>query len=452
MQAGVTVKIMNKHLNIFKTYTKENRTFQLENDLTRSLAICLQEDTLFFHEFLRFILNSKENEFNRLFNSEYSENKINIDIQVNSKEISNFDYIFAISLSENEMSDFWTQTYQVEYDPICDLIITINNILIVIEAKRDNVDCTAQLYNQIFNICSKLNFKETEFTKENFDNIIYPLDLNWKLLMNIASKVISFERATNNKNRFLSDFIELVKSHNHNWLPESTISNLKPENNSLIVKRISSAIIELCKNEEYNKLPYNDRIGIEFQKPWAQEVLFNIKENGDLVCAIYPGNTKNQGFHIFNSNPEFKNSIHILGSEYSLDIQYHVKFTSFQKYFTGLWFRDDQLKEKLYTSSNFYNYTGRKKRDKDWDNIRKLFDNHLNYDWKEQCKWNESIIDSGKNQFDLSFGYEITLTIPFKELQSLDKEREDLNPIMNILKDIISEFENILKLPASNNK
>ena len=41
---------MNKHLNIFTTYAKDNRTYQLENDLTRSLAICLQEDALFFHE------------------------------------------------------------------------------------------------------------------------------------------------------------------------------------------------------------------------------------------------------------------------------------------------------------------------------------------------------------------------------------------------------------------
>jgi regulator of replication initiation timing len=435
---------MNKHLNIFRTYAKENRTYQLENDLTRSLAICLQEDTLFFHEFLRFIFKSSDSIFNQLFNSVDSENEISIDIQVNSKRISNFDYIFAISLSENEMSEFWSQTLQAEYDPVCDLIITINNILIVIEAKRDNVNCTAQLYNQIFNIC-KLNYKEREFKKENFNDVIYPVDLNWKLLMVIASRVISFEKAIDNKNRFLSDFIELVKSHNHNWLPESTISNLKPENNRLIKKRISSAIIELCKEEHHNKLHYNDRIGIEFQKPWAQEILFSINQNGDLVCAIYPGNTKGQGYHIFNSNPKFKNTIYVINTEFYLDIMYHVKFTSFQKYFTGLWFGDDELKKELYTSSNFHNYTGRKKRDIHWNDIKTLFDNHLKYDWKEKCKWNELIENSGKTQFDLSFGYEIALTIPFDKLKKLDKERENLTPLTKLIKGINKEFENILK-------
>jgi hypothetical protein len=47
---------MNSHLNVFKTYTKSNRVYQLENDLTRAFAICMQENSLFFHEVLQFIL------------------------------------------------------------------------------------------------------------------------------------------------------------------------------------------------------------------------------------------------------------------------------------------------------------------------------------------------------------------------------------------------------------
>ena len=37
---------MNSHLNIYRTYTEINRKYQLENDLTRALAIALQEDSL----------------------------------------------------------------------------------------------------------------------------------------------------------------------------------------------------------------------------------------------------------------------------------------------------------------------------------------------------------------------------------------------------------------------
>jgi hypothetical protein len=32
---------MNKHLNLFTSYSKDDRNYQLENDLTRALAISL---------------------------------------------------------------------------------------------------------------------------------------------------------------------------------------------------------------------------------------------------------------------------------------------------------------------------------------------------------------------------------------------------------------------------
>ncbi len=72
---------MNAHLNVFKTYTKKERTHQLENDLTRALAICLQEDPLFFHEILKLIFED----------SKYPQRK----------QIQKFHTIFSISYSYN---------------------------------------------------------------------------------------------------------------------------------------------------------------------------------------------------------------------------------------------------------------------------------------------------------------------------------------------------------------
>ena len=48
---------MNRHLNLFKTYTKEDRNYQLENDLTRAFAITLLENQLFLHEVLKQIFS-----------------------------------------------------------------------------------------------------------------------------------------------------------------------------------------------------------------------------------------------------------------------------------------------------------------------------------------------------------------------------------------------------------
>ena len=271
--------MMNKHLNIFKTYAKDNRSYQLENDLTRALAICLQEDALFFHEVLKTIIDDS-GLYNRLFEDLDGDTEVQIEIQKRTSLIEDFDKVFAVSLSESAMSDFWQQNHNSEYDPICDLVITINNILIVIEAKRDNIDCTSQLYNQILNIFNKQN---KPF--ENNQEAITPFDLNWKKLMAIAVKVASFEKTTGNTNRFLTDFIQLVKEHNFSWLPETPIGSLKNVNAKSIFRRIESAIIKFCDNNEaIEKLAYRDRLGTTFTKGWANEVLFNVdKKTGDLV-------------------------------------------------------------------------------------------------------------------------------------------------------------------------
>jgi len=192
---------MNNHLNIFKTYTNSQRTFQLENDLTRAFAISIQEDSLFFNEILKEVFNGT-NFYSQLFDSLESETIISIDIQKRTSQISDYDHIFAITLSEAEIGDFWKAKNNRNYDPICDLVIKINNVYLIIEAKRDNFDCTAQLYNQILNVINAVDQNTASLNKIEHGNIITPIDLNWSKLMAIAVKVLSFEKSFGNTNRF----------------------------------------------------------------------------------------------------------------------------------------------------------------------------------------------------------------------------------------------------------
>jgi hypothetical protein len=435
---------MNSHLNIFKSYSNTKRTFQLENDLTRALAISLQEDALFFHEVLKEILKGT-NFYNHLFESLESETTVRVDIQQRVSQITNFDHIFAISLSESEIADFWAQSYDRNYDPICDLVIQINNVILVVEAKRDSVNCTAQLYNQILNI-TKIEGETKDFNKENYGDIVTPFDLNWSKLMAIAVKVSSFEKTMNAQNRFLSDFISLVKQHNFRWLPEPSISALQPTNKPSILRRIESTIEEVAKTTQINKLNFNDRLGLEFHKHWAKEILFDVSDQGDLFVKIYPGNTKQQGYSLFENNPKFKDTLHILGSEYATNYSYHIKFTSFQRFFQGLWFSESDLKNPLYTKENFHKYTGRKKRGKQWDELESLFDDCLNFNWRKQCNWENSVLQSGKNQIDVSFGYEVFIKIPFNTLKELDQQQSELDNLINLVTEIHHNFSNELLL------
>lgn len=432
---------MNSHLNIFNTYAKESRQFQLENDLTRALAICMQENSLFFNEVLMVIFSGTDY-FNQFFNDLETSNEIAVTIQHNSANIIGFDTIFAVSLSERPMQadQFWNQSHQALYDPICDIVIRINQIVIVIEAKRDSVDCTAQLYNQVFNICQK-----NDVPVDKMKETVRPVDLNWPKLMEKAIKVRSFETAIGTHNRFLKDFIDLVKKHNITWLPEPAISSVFPDNKNAIIRRIESAINEICKSDSYTKLEYNDRLGLYFDQPWAQEVLFNVTNDGNLVISIYPGNTKEQGRYLFTHDPKLNSNVILINKHYPVSSRYHINFTSFKKYFAGLWFSDDDLDKPLYTKANFWKYCGRKKREPDWNEVESLFNDYFKptYKWKEECYWESKIIKSGKSQFDLSFGYELNIEIPFQELKEVDRSKADLSGLTQLIEAAYVAFRSI---------
>lgn len=420
---------MNSHLNLFKTYTKINRTYQLENDLTRALAICLQEDTLFFHEVLKTIF-AGTNFYNELFEDISAERDIQIEIQKQSSKIDDFEHVFAVSLSESEILEFWDQEHNAEYDPVCDLVIKVDQVLIVIEAKRDQINCTAQLYNQILNIYNKREEKQGLLEHKNQ---ISPLDLSWPKLMLVAVKSASFQINTGKPSRFLNDFIELVKGHNFKWLPELSLASLAPTNKRAIYSRIKTAIVQL--NNQETKSPKGNRLGFVFSENWADELLFDVdKNNGDLIVSIYPGNTKGQGYSIFHTDPSFSNELIIEERKYKIKKTNHIKFSG-QQYITGLWFGDNQLKHNLYTAYNFHNYTGRIKKN-DWSKIETLFDDCLDFDWRSQCNWENKVIKSNRSQFNLSFGYEIAIRIPFGYLKSIDYDKNDVTRLSNFLQNV----------------
>lgn len=432
---------MNRHLNLFRTFTKENRKYQLENDLTRALAISLQEDSLFLHQVLQSIL--EENMMGQLFNDGSSSNYIDIQIQVNNSTITEVDQIVAVSLSEHIMTEnhFWNQNRQELYDCICDIVIRIDNIAIIIEAKRDNVDCTAQLYNQAYNIFKNNCIDES---KDEFEKKVKPMNLNWAKLMQIAVKVNNIKKATKTSNRFISDFIDLVFTHNYTWFPEVALSSITNTKSPSIYRRFETAINELCKVQQLEKLHYSNRLGIRFRKPWAQEILFSTNDKGSLVIAIYPGNTKQQGYYLFQHDPKVKSRISVNGRNFDVEKMYHIKFSSFQRYFTGLWFYDNVLNTPLYTNRNFWKYSGRNYKGKNWDDLELLFNDSFKseFNWKNKCKWGSDTFNK-KTQFDLSFGYELSCEIPFDILKQIDTNQKDVSNLTQLINTINTEFENI---------
>ena len=428
---------MNNHLNLFKTYTKEDREKQLENDLTRGLALTLLEDNLFLHSFLKYIFKHKENAFDNIFGDFSGKEPIKIDIQKRVSTIPEVDHLFAVSLSEYKMNSeiFFDQNYDREYDPRTDLLITIDNVAVIVEVKPWDYDCTAQLYNQALNAWQKpITNKE-----------VTPVDFNWKKLMLMALQVNNFQKATSQPSRFLNDFIQYIQAHNFRWLPQKPLAALSIRGNpSPIYDRIDTAI----KNSKFTSLEYK-RLGFVCDKPWADEIILELDPEGEnLEILIYPGNTKRQGGHIFNQSgePEFKEFIEIDGNSFPVYKKYHIKLTG-QNYITGLWAGKNDFSTPLYTQATFRNHSGRKERKTGaWEQIENLFDLHFvaDYNWKKKLHWKKKIIESNRKRFDISFGYELKMKIPYKFLQELDTDKDDLSGLDNFLNQINSQFSSLL--------
>ena len=429
---------MNKHLNIYKTYTKVNReNYQLEDDLTRALAIALQENDVFLHQFLKHILTHKENTYSNLFDDYNSKNPIEIDIQKPVESIEGFDHLFAVRISGSAMgNDFYNQNHNQEYNAITDLFIKIDNIAIIFEVKPNNYNSTAQLYNQALN-----TIKSDESL--TMQNDVTAVDFNWPLIMQMAVRVNNYQVAINRRSRLLDNFISYIKMHNYQWLPQLSLSALSfTENSNSISKRLNDAI------ENSDNTPINNRLGIKFNFGWAEEMIIYLNHETEVISfTVYPGNTKAQGYHIFTNDgePQFKKTLFINSKDRKINKNYHIKFSG-QSYITGLWAIENDFKKPLYTKANFYHNSGRKKRNLHWETIKNLLDDAFKntYNWKEYCKWDQKLIDSNRSQFDISFGYELSVSIPFKELQLLDTDKNDLSNLINLIEEVKEAFKTVL--------
>lgn len=431
---------MNTHLNLFKTYTKENKEKQLENDLTRALAICLLENNMFLHGLLKTIL--KEAVYNNIFSNFEGKSNLKIDIQKRVNELEGFDKIYAVSVSGFKMNtdSFYKQNYTDEYVPITDMVISVDNVVIVFEVKRDNTNCTAQLYNQALNTL-KTSDKDAVVDR----NSVTAVDLCWSKIAELSLKINNFQKSTNNSSRFLNDFIAFIRNHNYRWFPELPLASIKLNKKPTLVEdRIKTAI----SNSKYEGL--SSRIGFKINIGWASEVVFRVDTRVNTVDAfIYPGNTKGQGYSLFKGKgePKFKEKLTIQKNTYNVIKSFHIKFTSFQKYFQGLEGENSDMLLPMITDVNFRNFSGRKKRGaKNWKTVEDFFDTHLkqDYNWKGRCRWQEDVLDSGKSQFDLSLGYMLKIKIPFEVLKDIDTADNNLEPLIFFLESIKEEFENVL--------
>ncbi len=98
---------MNRHLNIFNFFNGRNLDY-LEVNLSRGFALCLKYDSVFLDKVLKSVLS--EHKYTKIFNTDYPDYKIEIDLQNRASELEGFSDIIAVACSGKEILEFDTVT------------------------------------------------------------------------------------------------------------------------------------------------------------------------------------------------------------------------------------------------------------------------------------------------------------------------------------------------------
>jgi len=245
--------------------------------------------------------------------------------------------------------------------------------------------------------------------------------------------------------------------------PEAVVTNTQIYTKA----EIEYHLAQVADASEYTTLSYADRTGVQIPFGWAREVLLehwvNPKPNpakpeppqGYLALSLFPGNTVGQGNQLYEHGLDWtgKESLAVAGLELELDIFYHIKFMHFNGYVSGLWLWPQHLKEGEYNtlfSAEGFQKSGRKWRKKgQWDTLAALLDEHIKpeVDWRAECQWQKKFIDSGRNYFDVAFGFGVEAYLPYNQLLTqADVEADDFSKAGTLLDRIIDEgFQHLLK-------
>lgn len=446
----------NNHLNLFHFYGEKGKQY-LEDNLTRGLAICLENDPILLDRFLRKIM--KKN-YGKLFKTEGEKNNLIIDVQKRAATFEGVQTVFGVPLTTQELNfDTQNDPKGVE-NPITDLSIQIGDQLILIEVKRTAEDCRKQLKNQI-EVMIKANDENVEIKEVD--------TFSWGLLMEIIRHTLKFENEVSHRSIFSSDYYQFIKRQFPSWfanIPFKEIlfpDNLKERQKEKELLEVRLNLIKQKMLEVWNKEKNSDdelvfnRANIPVNDySWVDEI--NIEpsiddQTGDKFIAVkvWPGDTKTQGYSIFKKGRRFEwpDQIH----EYGFRVQPYLKFSHMQ----GLCWINTKDKENpiTHTKEFFDRFTGKWNRVNDngwvkngasWEEFDQIMEevNDSEQDWKVASEFNSKIEKSQRSYFYVSTGFAIEVRMPYSVAQKLDNNKEE-NPIVKELKDVSESLLEKLK-------
>jgi hypothetical protein len=254
---------------------------------------------------------------------------------------------------------------------------------------------------------------------------------------------------------FISDFLQLSEIRFPEWFEPKPFNVLPFSNQHRTTKynQLAKRMRQALASSKYELLGYYDRLGISVPYGWASEIIpefqyyENSKDKEFVTFNIWPGNTKQQGYQIFNKSLDWhkKTSLTVCDKEYEIEIAFSIKLCHFNRYVSGINFYPKDILKSINTADNFYNKSGKWNRDR-WSELEFFFDEHFisEVDWRSRCGWADNFLNSDRNYLTMSIGYEVCMFIPYSELKRIDKTEADIKNLSDFINDIADSYKKLL--------
>lgn len=434
---------MADHLNLFEPYSQGNDNPK-ENNLSRGIAILLEENYLLFDRFID-VLNSGLNKNNHApIVKPCSPQERIIDIQSSASTLAASEYlegvqrIIPVTLTPEKTES--GDEIRDQRNPIPDISIYCcnddNADLIIIEVKQYQLNADAQVLNQAERI--ERSIKDNVEDSEVFivRDVIH---ITWRDIIGIIQDI---QRLQEGRSDFvLNHYLEYLKTHRQSWFPvEPFRAGMTDEMMWQRIWPLANNCANLLGENSIGKNPWSYRIFLE-NSSWGymQEIqiwLSHDEKNNvnGINIKLWPANNCRQSWSLFHNHGRVRNNMSWTEAEKikvndstELDIctKFHVKlYDTHGNYVMHVAppaniFGTDRaaICEKLCNPLNGKWYR------ESWDDLKNFLEENglieSPEDFTEQ--FDEKFEKSNRKCLNVSVGFEIIIHMPMKLLEECDK-------------------------------
>lgn len=439
----------NNKLNIFEYYTQEG-IIPIENNSSRNLSIIMKNCNTCKNRIMNLVEHSINNikSENNSTKSTFSFPKVfsrndeiynQIYIKTLKEKELDINEIVGVTLTTNEnidFSNFISPKTNNTKNAIPDIVMIYRNTLVIFEVKRNNIDASNQLKEQI-----------DEYIDDSEEFKVWFSAITWKNVIEELQKVNDeFDR----ENYLLNDYLEHVEYRIPEFSPTLPFSEIRIDNKAQIEDRIKYLTDNLSKKHE-NMLPMKK--GKDYwmslaylNKSYLQ--MFSIQfDNNNLKLSFHPGNNKKQGTSLYSKDNTLsildKKCIALGGENFELQVEPNIKISNNW----GAWLAEVNIKNSnAEILRDIFEQMAKRWNKSNIDDIKKfehIFSEYI--DFKELIDEIQSI---NYNYFTISISIRIhinNLFDYFKEIDSSYNFKKGNDPLIDFIDQSIKEVLNLIE-------